>query len=42
MKEYLYYPHGFMNLISMVDKSYSKGADQVKSYINKIFIAEGK
>lgn len=40
MKEFLYYCHGFLNLTTIIDKSYKEGANQVKRYFEKIFDKE--
>lgn len=37
MKEYLYFPHGFMNITSLIDRFYYPGVQQLKSYIKNIF-----
>ena len=37
MKEYLYFPHGFMNITSLIDPFYYPGLQQVKDYIKLIF-----
>lgn len=37
LKEYLYFPHGFMNLTSLVDKYYFKGVEDLKNHVCRIF-----
>jgi hormone-sensitive lipase len=37
LKEYLYFPHGFMNITTLVDKYYYEGVENLKEYVNKIF-----